>query len=65
MGSGPCSKASTASGTTGTCESTPASVDENDAPCKKHRKRHCHVCYKNHDDGFSTNGIIISTPAPF
>jgi hypothetical protein len=66
MGSASCeSKASTASGTTEKCESSPASVDMDNAQCKKHGKRHCHVCYKKHDDGFSSNGIIISTPAPF
>jgi hypothetical protein len=67
MGSAPCeSTASTASGTTEKCESSPATIDMDDVQCKKHGRRHCHVCYKKHDDdGFSSNGVIISTPAPF
>jgi hypothetical protein len=60
------SKASTASGTTEKCDSTPAAVDEDDdRPCKNHMRLRCQVCYKKQDDGFSSNGIIISTPAPF
>jgi hypothetical protein len=49
----------------GSCNSKPARVDEDDKPCKKHRKRHCHVCYKIEDDGFSHNGLLDSMPAPF
>jgi len=68
MSSSSCDKTS-AVGSCGACNSKPARVDEDEKPCKKHKKRHCHVCYKVNDDGFSLNGVmnglLDSSPAPF
>ena len=58
-----CKKASQAKGSCGPCKSAAASVNDNDKPCKKHRKRKCYICCKDESDGFS--GVFSSAPAPF
>ena len=63
MSSASCQKASQAKGSCGSCKSGAASVDDDDKPCKKHRKRKCIVCCKDESDGFS--GVFSSSPAPF
>jgi len=63
MSSTSCQKASQAKGSNGFCKSGAASVDDDDKPCKKHRKRKCSVCHKDESDGFS--GVFSSSPAPF
>jgi len=54
----------TPSGTSGSTSSEAAEATElPKRRCKKHRKYRCSHCKV--DDGFSTNGVFGSSPAPF